>query len=74
VLLEVLDRDPAELERAFTRLFLANPAERVLRFLDEDTGIADELRLIATLSPAPYLRAAAGRAIRRSGTYGPLAA
>src|SRR5439155_22842533 len=37
VLLDVLDRDPAELERAFARLFRRNPAERVLRFLDEDT-------------------------------------
>jgi lycopene beta-cyclase len=74
VLLEVLDRDPPELERAFKRLFLANPAERVLRFLDEDTGIAEELRLITALSPAPYLHAIASRAIRRAGTFGPLAA
>jgi lycopene beta-cyclase len=59
VLLEVLDRDPAHLEQAFDRLFAANPTERVLRFLDEDTGVPDELRLIASLPPAPYLRALA---------------
>jgi len=59
VLLQVLDRDPAQLELAFSRLFAANPAERVLRFLDEDTGLRDELRLIASLPPAPYLRALA---------------
>ncbi|HEU4421500.1 MAG TPA: lycopene cyclase family protein [Pilimelia sp.] len=65
VLLAVLDRDPAELERAFARLFFANPAERVLRFLDEDTGVRDELRLIRSLPAAPYLRAVAGLAVRR---------
>lgn len=62
-LLDVLDRDPAELETAFARLFAANPAERVLRFLDEDTGPRDELRLIASLPPAPYLRALARRTL-----------
>ena len=63
VLLDVLDRQPAQLERAFARLFLANPAERVLRFLDEETSVRDELRLIASLPPLPYVRAAAARAM-----------
>ena len=57
ILLEVLDRDPDQLEQAFSRLFSANPAERVLRFLDEDSDLRDELRLIASLPPMPYLRA-----------------
>ena len=57
VLLRVLDREPARLEQIFARLFAANPADRVLRFLDEDTSLRDELRLIATLPPAPFLRA-----------------
>jgi lycopene beta-cyclase len=61
VLLDVLDRDPRQLERAFARLFLRNPAERVLRFLDEGSTVGAELRLIATMPPAPYLRAAAAR-------------
>jgi lycopene beta-cyclase len=57
VLLRVLDREPARLEQVFARLFAANPVDRVLRFLDEDTSVRDELRLIATLPPAPFLRA-----------------
>jgi lycopene beta-cyclase len=57
LLLDVLDHDPAQLELAFARLFGRHPAERVLRFLDEDTAPGDELRLIATLPPMPYLRA-----------------
>jgi len=64
VLLAVLDRDPAQLEAAFARLFFANPAGRVLRFLDEDSGARDELRVIASLPPAPYLRAVAAGAVR----------
>ncbi|MBO0868715.1 MAG: hypothetical protein J2P15_09145 [Micromonosporaceae bacterium] len=58
VLLAVLDRRPAQLERAFARLFTTNPAARVLRFLDEDSNLRDELALIRGLPPAPYLRAA----------------
>jgi lycopene beta-cyclase len=64
LLLDVLDHDPAQLERAFDRLFAANPTERVLRFLDEDTGVPDELRLIASLPPKPYLRALVNRGFR----------
>ena len=65
MLLEVLDRDPAQLELAFARLFEANPTERVLPFLDEDSSVADVLRLMASLPPAPYLRALGRRAARR---------
>jgi lycopene beta-cyclase len=68
ILLDVLRRDPARLEEAFARLFAANPADRVLRFLDEDTRVPDEARLIASLPPAPYLRALAHRLPSRSGT------
>jgi lycopene beta-cyclase len=57
VLLEVLDQEPARLEHTFARLFAHNPAELVLRFLDEDTTVPEELRLIGSLQPAPYLRA-----------------
>ena len=67
VMLEALDHDPSLLEEMFARLFLRNPAERVLRFLDEDSGVGDELRLIASLPPVPYLRATAGRIKHRAG-------
>jgi lycopene beta-cyclase len=63
VLLDVLDRDPGQLERAFARLFLGNPADRVLRFLDECGPVGAELRLIATMPKTPYVRAVAARAL-----------
>lgn len=59
VLLNVFDRDPPQLELAFAQLFEANPADRVLRFLDEDSSPMDVLRLMASLPTAPYLRALA---------------
>ncbi len=65
VLLDVLRSDPAQVERAFARLLLANPPARVLRFLDEDTGLTTDLRLMATLPPGPYLWAAGRLAARR---------
>jgi lycopene beta-cyclase len=57
LLLDVLDHDPAQLELAFARLFATNPAERVLCFLDENSRLRDDVRLIASLPRMPYLRA-----------------
>jgi hypothetical protein len=37
---------------------------RVVRFLDEQTSVGDELRLIASLPPAPFLRASAAALAR----------
>lgn len=61
VLLDVVARDPQVVEPAFARMFARNPADRVLRFLDEDTRPGEELRLIATLPCGPFLRAALHR-------------
>lgn len=61
VLLDVLDRDPAQLEHAFAQLFTALPADRVLRFLDEDAPGGDILRVMNALPPGPYLAALAHR-------------
>jgi lycopene beta-cyclase len=64
VLLEVLHRDPARLPDAFGRLFAGLGAESMLRFLDEDTTFAEEVRLMSCLPPLPYLRALAATARR----------
>lgn len=70
VLLDVFERDPPRLEQAFARLFAANPADRVLRFLDEDSGPPDDLRLMVSLAAAPYLRALLHRLWRGSRAAG----
>jgi lycopene beta-cyclase len=65
VLLDVVATEPTAIEPAFARMFARNPPARVLRFLDEDTRLGEELRLIATLPPAPFLRAALRAALPR---------
>lgn len=65
LLLEVVRDEPAAALRVFERLFARNTPTRILGFLDEDTSPADELALILTLPPAPFLRALGRRARRR---------
>lgn len=60
VLLDVVTREPAQLERAFGALFRFRTAEPALRFLDEATTPPHEWRLFAGM-PAPVYLAAAGR-------------
>jgi lycopene beta-cyclase len=64
LLLDVLNREPAQLEMSFAQLFAAIPAERILRFLDEDTHLYEELALVRSMPARPYLRALAGRVPR----------
>jgi len=64
VLLDVLGAEPDRLESTFLRLFGRNPADLVLRFLDEDSSLGQEARLVLTLPPLPFLRAMARRTRR----------
>lgn len=57
----------------FERLFRRNPATTVLRFLDEKTGIREDLRIMRTVPFFPFMKAAlmtvfwnAANALRRS--------
>ena len=58
VLLDVVRSEPESLPEAFTCLFGRSPASRVLRFLDEESSLTDEARLVSSLPPAPFVRAA----------------
>jgi len=58
LLLDILSRRGGEVEAIFGDLFARNPIERVLRFLDEATTPVEDLALIATLPPGPFLEAA----------------
>lgn len=62
VLLRVLETRQLSPQRVFEALFLENDMERILRFLDEQTSVLDELPLIASLPFAPFLGAALGSA------------
>lgn len=67
VLLELWEHEPERIPEVFAALFSRNPADRVLRFLDERASLFDILRLIAGLPAAPFLRAAARWFCRRVG-------
>ncbi|MCS7484750.1 lycopene cyclase family protein [Umezawaea endophytica] len=62
-LLDVVTRDPRQLERAFAALFRGPSAEPALRFLDERSSIGLESRLFAGMPVGTYLKAV-GRRLR----------
>jgi lycopene beta-cyclase len=57
ILLNVLANKRLEGERIFADLFEKNPAERVLRFLDNESDLEDEINIIAGLPTTPFLKA-----------------
>jgi len=67
VLLEAIRREPARVIDVFERMFTANDGDRVLAFLDGATSVGQELALIRTLPPRPFLRAL-GRVLTPAGT------
>ncbi|RYY97568.1 MAG: lycopene cyclase [Chitinophagaceae bacterium] len=58
VLLDILAARSLEGADIFTRLFRGNRAADVFRFLDNDSALHQELRLISTLPTLPFARAA----------------
>jgi len=58
VLLEVIARDPEGGRTVLSAIFGRNPVQVVLRFLDERSSLWDDLRVIASNRPWPFLRAA----------------
>jgi lycopene beta-cyclase len=58
VFLELARTAPGSLVPALEQLFARNPADRVLRFLDERSTLAEEARLVASLPAGPFLSAA----------------
>jgi lycopene beta-cyclase len=63
-LLEILARQPWLGRKIFTQLFSRNRGNDVLKFLDNDSSRGQELKIISTLTPGPFLRAAARQFFR----------
>ncbi|MGI8636913.1 MAG: lycopene cyclase family protein [Segetibacter sp.] len=57
-LLNILSGNKLTGEKIFSDLFSKNPAERVLRFLDNETTLEDEINLMGTLPQIPFMKAA----------------
>ena len=58
VLLRLLVRGDLQGREIFSRLFHRNPAHRIFRFLDNESNLMEEMQLISTLQPLPFLRSA----------------
>jgi lycopene beta-cyclase len=57
VLLKVLDSGTVPGEKLFTDLFEKNPVDKVFKFLDNETSITEEVKIIASLPTLPFLKA-----------------
>ncbi|MEI6949485.1 lycopene cyclase family protein [Paraflavisolibacter sp. H34] len=58
VLLNILDKNSLPGDRIFAQLFRRNPTPRVLKFLDNETSLPEDLRLLCTLPTFPFFRSA----------------
>lgn len=58
VLLHILYHDTLPGKKIFSTLFRKNEAQQVLKFLDNETSLAEELKIISTLPTLPFLKAA----------------
>lgn len=56
VLLNVLNDGAVTGKRIFTDLFKKNPVQKVLKFLDNETSVAEELSIISSLPTMPFLK------------------
>jgi lycopene beta-cyclase len=55
LLLDIMQRQGETTRDLFAQLFRRNPVERVLRFLDEKTSWADNLRIMNSVSAGPFM-------------------
>mgnify|MGYP003575733368 CR=1 FL=1 len=63
VLLHILHHRTLPGDVIFSHLFQKNKAAQVFRFLDNDTNLPQELRIISTLPTLPFLKAAVARSL-----------
>lgn len=63
VLLKVLSDGSVPGKKVFTALFKNNPVQSVLKFLDNETSISEELKIISSLPTLPFLKAGIQRMI-----------
>jgi len=58
VLLDILYHNKYPGDKIFTRLFKKNKPQQVLRFLDNESSLYEEIKLISTLPTWPFLSSA----------------
>lgn len=63
VLLHILHHNTLGGDTIFSHLFQKNGVQQVFRFLDNETTLPEELRIISTLPTLPFLKAAVQRSL-----------
>jgi lycopene beta-cyclase len=58
VFLNILSRNKIPGKKIFTKLFKKNKPQVVLRFLDNESSLGDEFKIISSLPAVPFLGAA----------------
>ena len=58
ILLNILYHNRFPGKKIFTELFRKNPPQKVLKFLDNETNLPEELRIISSLPTWPFLKTA----------------
>ena len=58
ILLDVLANHRVSGKQIFTTMFKKNKPQQVLKFLDNESSLAEELKIISTLPTLPFLEAA----------------
>jgi len=61
IMLDVMVHQNNQVKQILTSMFTRNPIRRVLRFLDDQTHIWEDITLLASLPPVPFLRALRNR-------------
>jgi lycopene beta-cyclase len=59
LLLDIMQRQGETTRDLFQQLFERNPVQRIFRFLDEKTSWADNLRVMNSVAPGPFMRSIA---------------
>ncbi len=57
LMLAVMDNNGDRMAEIFTDMFKKNPIQRIFRFLDEESSLIDELGIITSVPPGPFLKA-----------------
>ena len=57
VLLKVLDEGWVGGKKLFTDLFEKNPIDKIFKFLDNESTVGEEIKIISTLPTVPFLKA-----------------
>ena len=65
MLLDIMEREPEQIQSIFAALFKRNSIEHVLSFLDEQASFARNVHMFATLPQAPFLQALVRKGISK---------